>query len=57
MYNWLEVEFDPLTLCNKAKVVIDALEEDRGDYTFFLIYQISCEPFLNDQLFQLYRNT
>lgn len=34
MYNWLEVEFDPLTLCNKAKGVIDALEQDQGDYFF-----------------------
>jgi len=32
LYKWLEVEYDPLTLCSKAKVVIDALEEDEGVY-------------------------
>jgi translation initiation factor 3 subunit A len=39
LYNWLEVEFGPLTLCNKAKIVIDSLEEDESNvYRMPLFY-------------------
>ncbi|KAL5284743.1 EIF3A family protein [Megaselia abdita] len=28
LYNWLEIEFDPLNLCQRVKAVTDAIEED-----------------------------
>ena len=33
LYSWLEVEFDPLTLCNNVKTVVKSLEEEPSKYS------------------------
>jgi hypothetical protein len=37
LYNWLEVEFNPLSLCNKMEAKLKVTKHKSGESRFFLV--------------------
>jgi hypothetical protein len=42
LYNWLEVEFNPLSLCNKMEAKLKVAKRKSGESRFFLVAHDIC---------------